>query len=320
MTGTPSRMLALLSLLQVSRDWSGSVLAERLGVTTRTVRRDVERLRELGYRIRAVKGPDGGYRLEAGAELPPLRFDDEQAVAIAIALRSAPSLGVEMDEAAERALATVRQVMPSRLRHRLDGVQFASSAAPVRVVPEVLETVGVAVTQRMTLRMDYGEATDGTRRVQPHGLVARGGLWYLVAWDLDRDDWRIFRLDRVRARAPSGPRFDPRPIPTGDPGTFLAVRLKGASDQDRWPCIGEVELELPAGEVAQWVNDGEVEALTPHTARVKLGSWSWAGLLAAVLRFDADFRIIGPDELITAAGDLEQRLHRARQPHGSEDR
>ncbi|WOC13313.1 hypothetical protein MP11Mi_24140 [Gordonia sp. MP11Mi] len=313
-------MLALLSLLQVPRVWPGTVLADRLEVTARTVRRDVDRLRDLGYRIRAVKGPDGGYLLEAGAELPPLRFDDEQAVAIAIALRGAPAIGVETDEASQRALATVRQLMPSRLRHRLDGVQFASSAPPARVAPEVLVAVGAAVTQRMTLRMVYGSSDTEIRRVQPHGLVARNGRWYLVAWDLDRDDWRIFRLDRVTPRTPSGPRFEPRPIPTGDASTFLAARAKGASDQDRWPCIGEFELDVPAQEVARWVHDGEVEALTEHTTRVKFGSWSWAGLLSAVLRFDADFRVVGPDELSVAAADLEQRLHRSRQPDGSRDR
>lgn len=153
MTGTSSRLLALLSLLHIPRDWPGAVLAERLGVTTRTVRRDVDRLRELGYRVRAVKGPYGGYRLEAGTELPPLLFDDEQAVAVAIALYSAPAIGVDMAEAAQKALASVRQVMPSRLRHRVDGVRFTTGATRLAIAPDLVETVGTAVTQHKTLRM-----------------------------------------------------------------------------------------------------------------------------------------------------------------------
>lgn len=154
MVGNSSRMLSLLSLLQAPRDWPGPVLAERLGVTPRTVRRDVDRLREMGYSIGAVKGPDGGYRLAAGADLPPLLFDDDQAVAIAVALQSAPASGVEIGEAAARALSTVRQVMPSRLRHRIDSIRFAGEKASVIVDPAVLAAVSTAVSDRRTLRLD----------------------------------------------------------------------------------------------------------------------------------------------------------------------
>jgi predicted DNA-binding transcriptional regulator YafY len=307
---TTARLLTLLSLLQVPRDWPGGVLAERLGVTTRTVRRDVDRLRALGYRIHALKGPDGGYRLQAGSELPPLRFDDEQAVAIAIALRSAAATGVGVEEAAERALATVQQVMPPHLRHRVDGVRFTGTAAGTSVAPDVLEAASEAVRRRMTLRFDYGDGDgDGPpRRTHPHGLVARGGRWYLVAWDLDREDWRIFRLDRVAPRHPIGPAFDPRPVPTGSPSTFVSARSKGAHETDAWPCVGTVEIDLPAREVAVWIGDGEIEPTGPHTSRVTLGSWSWTGLLAAILRFDADFRVVGPEELIASARRMERRV------------
>ncbi|WP_156370266.1 YafY family protein, partial [Frigoribacterium sp. Leaf164] len=126
MVGNSSRMLSLLSLLQTRRDWPGPLLADRLGVTARTVRRDVDRLRELGYSVVATRGPEGGYRLAPGADLPPLLFDDEQAVAIAVALQGVTASGVDLDEAASRALATVRQVMPSRLRHRVDGIRFTA--------------------------------------------------------------------------------------------------------------------------------------------------------------------------------------------------
>ncbi|WP_367882250.1 helix-turn-helix transcriptional regulator [Rathayibacter oskolensis] len=159
------------------------------------MRRDIDRLRELGYRIRAIKGPDGGYRLEAGSELPPLLFDDEQALALAAALQAVPVAGLE--EASARALAAVRQVLPERLRHRLDALRFTTVApeAPA-VAPEVLVAVTAAVRAREVLRFDYGSA-EAPRRVEPHHLVSREGRWYLVGWDLDRDDWRVFRVDRV---------------------------------------------------------------------------------------------------------------------------
>ncbi|QNG19368.1 WYL domain-containing protein [Rhodococcus triatomae] len=311
MTATSSRMLALLSLLQTRRDWPGHVLSERLGVTTRTVRRDVDRLRELGYRIGAIKGPDGGYRLEAGSELPPLLFDDEQAIAIAIALRNAASSGVDIDDAAERALATVRQVMPSRLRHRIDGVRFVGTGSSVRADPAVLEAVSGAVRDRATLRFDYGDRSSVPRRTEPHGLVSRNGRWYLVAWDLERDDWRIYRVDRMRPRTPTGPRFEPREIPTRAAAAFVDARSKGSPDRDTWPCVGQFEISLPARDLVPWVHDGYVEEITERFSRVTAGSWSWTGLISYILRFDAPFCIIGPDELVDAADVAADRLRPA---------
>lgn len=302
-------MLALLSLLQMRRDWPGAVLAERLEVTARTVRRDVDRLRELGYRITAIKGPDGGYRLDAGSELPPLLFDDAQAVAIAVALQSVPASGIDIDEGAARALATVRQVMPSRLRHRVDGIRFAGVANPTRVDPGVLETVSAAVRDRVVLRFDYGDADRPARRAEPHAVVAREGRWYLLAWDLDADDWRTFRLDRLTPRIPHGPAFAPRPLPAADAQTYLAARAKGSDADDRWPCVGEVLLGLPAREVAPWVGaDGTVEPLDDGSCRVTIGSWSWVGVLAAVTRFDVDFTVVGPEPLREAARALAGRF------------
>lgn len=304
-------MLALLSLLQTPRDWPGQVLADRLDVTVRTVRRDVDRLRELGYRIGAIKGPDGGYRLAAGSELPPLLFDDAQAVAIAIALQSIPTTGVDIDEAAARALATVRQVMPSRLRHRVDGIRFTAAEGAGRVDPAVLEAVSAAVRDRQILRFGYGDRDAPPRRTEPHALVARDSRWYLIAWDLDVDDWRIFRLDRLSPRTPTGPGFTPRALPAEDARAYLAARFKGSDAEDRWPCVGQVVLQLPAREVAPWIGDGELEQLDEHSCRITLGSWSWAGLLAAVARFDAPFTVVGPEALITASGVLAERLRTA---------
>lgn len=302
-------MLALLSLLQTPRDWPGHVLAERLEVSPRTVRRDVDRLRELGYRIGAVKGPDGGYRLAAGSELPPLLFDDDQAVAIAVALQTVPSSGVDIDEGAARALATVRQVMPSRLRHRVDGIRFTGASAEVRVDPAVLEAASAAVRDRQVLRFDYGSTEDRpARRAEPHAVVAREGRWYLLAWELEADDWRTFRLDRMRPRIPTGPSFTPRALPAADAQTYLAARAKGSASEDRWPCVGEVVIALSAREVAPWVGEGQWEELDDGSCRVTVGAWSWVGVLASIARFDAPFTIVGPSALRAAAGMLAGRF------------
>ena len=308
-------MLALLSLLQARRGWPGHALAERLGVTPRTVRRDIDRLRDLGYRVAASKGPYGGYRLEAGSELPPLLFDEGQAVAVAVALQNAGAGGIDIAEDAERALATVRQVMPSRLRHRMDGIRFAGNPPEHRVDPRVLEVASAAVRDRQVLRFDYGDAVDRPpRRAEPHAVVAREGRWYLLAWDLDAADWRTYRLDRMRPRVPTGPTFPPRPLPAADAKTYLAARAKGSTAQDRWPCVGVVVVQREAREVAPWVGDGEVEALPNGTCRLTVGSWSWTGVLATVARFDAPFTITGPEALREAAATLGTRSLAATAP------
>ncbi len=305
MPKTSARLLSLLSLLQARRDWPGALLAERLAVSPRTVRRDVDRLRELGYPITAVKGPDGGYRLDAGTQLPPLLFDDEQAVALAVALRLATTSGAGIGEAAARALNTVRQVMPARLRHRIDTLQV--TAVERRRNPQVdsgvLMALSAAVHAREVLRFDYASGT-GPRRVEPHHLVTWGGRWYLVAWDLDRDDWRTFRADRITPRIPTGPRFTPRELPDGSVSAFVSARFLGAGD---WPCRGEVVLNLPAAAVQPYASDGVVEELGPDRCRVLMGSWSWAGLAATLGRFDADLEVVGPAELRDAFATLARR-------------
>lgn len=321
MRHTSARLLSLLSLLQCRRDWPGALLAERLDVSPRTVRRDVDRLRELGYPVRAVKGPDGGYRLDAGTELPPLLFDDEQAVALAVALQTAVTSGAGIEDAAVRALTTVRQVMPARLRHRIDALQVTAvdrgGTAP-RVDRAVLVTLGATVRAREVLRFDYDTASPHRasrddrnvvppRRAQPHHLVTWGGRWYLVAWDLDRDDWRTFRADRITPRTPTGPRFVPREVPGGDVAAFVASRFRGSEGSDTWHCRGEVVLALPAADVSPYAGDGIVEELGPTRCRLVLGSWSWVGLAAAIGRFDADIEVVGPSELRHAFARLSRR-------------
>ncbi|PCG83048.1 transcriptional regulator [Streptomyces sp. WZ.A104] len=332
MPKTSARLLSLLSLLQARRDWPGQALAERLEVSPRTVRRDVDRLRELGYPIVAFKGPDGGYRLDAGARLPPLLFDDDQAVALAVALRTAAATGAGIGEAAARALTTVRQVMPDRLRHRLDALRITAverTPGPPgpQADPRVLMALSAAVHAGEVLRFDHSPAhaprTDETggsaarpRRVEPHHLVTWGGRWYLVGWDLDRADWRTFRVDRIAPRTPTGPRFTPREVPGGDVAAFVAARFRGSDGPDGWPCRGEVILGLPASEVSGYLRDGVVEELGPDRCRLVLGTWSWAGVAAAVARFDADFEIVGPDEFRDAVADLARRCARAAEQSG----
>jgi predicted DNA-binding transcriptional regulator YafY len=323
---TSGRLLALLSLLQARRDWPGRVLAGRLAVSERTVRRDVDRLRELGYPIHATKGPDGGYRLAAGNRLPPLLFDDEQAVALAVALRTAVGSGAGIEEAAARALTTIRQLMPGRLQRRVDALDVLEvqpgPGAP-QADTEVLLTIGRAIRAREELRFDYrpvGSDADADallpppRQVQPHHLLARAGRWYLVAWNPRRGAWRIYRADRIRPRIPNGPRFEPRPLPGGDAAAYLAGRFKGSDVAGGWPCRGEVVLALPAADVIPFAGDAVVEALDEQRSRVTAGSWSWAGLAASLARFDAGIEVVGPPELRAAFADLAARAARAAGP------
>ncbi|MXG88889.1 WYL domain-containing protein [Nocardioides flavescens] len=317
MPSPSSRMLSLLSLLQVRRDWPGALIAERLGVSERTVRRDVDRLRELGYRVRAVKGPDGGYRLEPGGALPPLLFDDEQAVALAVALRVAAASGADVGEDALRALATVRQVLPTRLRLRVDAVSVTTVGAPGPAVdPDVLLVLAVAARDHEVLRASYPDR-DGElqrRRVEPHHVVARAGRWYLLAWDLDRADWRTFRVDRLVPHPPTGPRFVPREVPGGDVAAFVAGRFRGSTSGSDWPCRGSAVMALPAAEVAAYAGDGVVESLGPDRCRLDLGSWSWTGLAASLARFGADLSEVEPAELRAAFADLGRRCVAASAP------
>lgn len=317
---TTSRLLRLLSLLQARREWPGSVLAERLEISPRTVRRDIERLRELGYNIHATMGPDGGYRLDAGSELPPLLFDDDQVVALAIALQTATISGAGIEEAALRALTTVRHLMPSRLRHRLSALEFTAiagrpgDAPPVPVSPDVLLAVSTAARAHEVLRFDYaGGRTNASaeprapRRVEPHHLVTSHGRWYLVAWDLDHDDWRLFRVDRMTPRIPTGPRFGPRDVPGGDVAEFVSARFKGSERINQWPCTGKVILHRPADYVLPFAGDGIVEDLGPDRCSLELGAWSWVDLAATLNRFDTDIEVLDPPQLRDAFARLAAR-------------
>lgn len=319
-TAPAARLLALLSLLQARRDWPGETLADRLGVSPRTVRRDVDRLRGLGYPVHATRGPDGGYRLDPGTQMPPLLFDDEQAVALTVALQAASTGVAGVDEAALRALATVRQVLPTRLRARVDALQVtAVSTRPAPVVDvDRLVAVGAAVRAREVLRFDYagvgaaadpGDAPRPPRRVEPHHLVTWRGRWYCVGWDLDRSAWRTFRVDRMTPRTPTGPRFMPRPLPGGDIASYVAEQLGGMTG---WPCTGEAVVHADAEHVQRWAGrQAVVEPLGPDRCRIVTGAWSWVGLAAMLGMYDVDVEIVGPPALAEAARTLASRYARA---------
>ncbi|MGW8435809.1 helix-turn-helix transcriptional regulator [Nocardiopsis sp. NPDC055551] len=300
---TSARLLALLALLQTQREWSGATLAERLDVTPRTVRRDVERLRELGYPVHATRGV-AGYRLGPGAAMPPLLLDDEEAVAVVVGLRTAGSVsGIE--EASGRALAKLEQVLPARLRQRVRTLRGATVRAGVEPGPtvsaETLMAVAEACRRREVLRMDHTGVHGDTsaRRVEPHGLVSFGARWYLVAFDLDREDWRGFRVDRLVPRTPTGPRFDPRVPPHGDVAAYLSHRLSSQT----WPCRAVVRLHEAADTVADrvWPGMGVVEAVDEASCLLHLGAETLHDLVWMITSTHTDFTLVeGPEGLAEA--------------------
>jgi predicted DNA-binding transcriptional regulator YafY len=301
---TSARLLKLLSLLQTQPDWSGSELADRLSVTTRTLRRDVQRLRELGYPVHATQGTPG-YRLGAGASLPPLLLDDDEAVAVAVGLRTAASSSVAgIEETALRALAKLEQVLPSRLRYRLTTLHRATvrvGGTGPAVSPEVLLAIAEACRRHERLRFDYASPRggDATRVAEPHSLVSFGRHWYLVAWDTDRGDWRTFRVDRITPRIPTGPRFTPREPPDGDVATYLVHQLSSRT----WPYQATVTLHEAAEAVADrvWPGMGVVEAVDDRSCLLHLGADTVAVLVWMITSVDSDFTLTsGPPELAEA--------------------
>ena len=314
MLETSARLLRLLSLLQARADWSGPELADRLGVTTRTVRNDVERLRALGYPVHATPGVGGGYRLGAGAALPPLLLDDDEAVAVAVGLRTAAGGTVTgIQETSVRALAKLQQVLPSRLRHRVAALEASTVEIPASgptVDAEVLTAIAGACRDHQRLRFDYRDH-DGSvsvRSVEPHRLVHDRGRWYLVAWDTDRQDWRTFRADRVRPHTPTGPRFAPRDPPGGDVATWL---LRGVGSA-MWRYRARVTVHAPATVVAGLLPPAVlVEAVDDHTCIANVGSDTPQVLAVYLGMMDLDFQVDGPAELVEQLRALADRYRRA---------
>lgn len=315
MGDTTSRILQLLSLLQTHREWSGGELANRLEVSERTIRRDIDRLRELGYPVDATPGVAGGYRLQAGASLPPLLLDDDEAVAITLGLRNAAGGTVAgIEETSVRALAKLEQVLPKRLRRRVNALQ--NYTVPLiwpgpTVDSDALIVIAQACRDYDRLRFDYKsrEAVQSHRLVEPHRLVSAGRRWYLVAWDVDRNDWRTFRIDRLKSPKLAGFRFNPRELPAEDAAAFVAQAIAATPVKYR----AVVRVRAPAAEVTKKIrpSDGEVEALDEQTCLVRTVGDSLEWMAFGLGMLDADFEIQEPPELIDYVGALAERLERA---------
>jgi predicted DNA-binding transcriptional regulator YafY len=320
MLETSGRLLNLLSLLQTPREWPGPELARRLDVTVRTVRNDVDRLRQLGYPVHATRGAVGGYRLEAGAAMPPLLLDDDEAVAIAVSLRTASGGAIEgLEETALRALLKLQQVLPKRLGRRVDALQShtvrvgagARRRGP-QVDGDVLAMIATTARDREIMRFQYSDhsGTATERRVEPYRLVNWGRRWYLVAFDLERDDWRTFRVDRLGEPRSVGHRFALRPLPAEDIAGYVAAKTR----QVQMKVSGRVIVHAPAEEVTTklggW-SESSVEPLGPDRCRLQLGGRSvediafWLGIL------DRDFEVVDSPELSAAVARIADRYTRA---------
>jgi len=325
MADTSARILRLLSLLEARIEWSGADLADRLGVSVRTVRRDVDTLRELGYPVDAVKGPGGGYRLGIAGKLPPLVLDDDQAIAIALALQTAPATVTGIDDAVARALNTLRQVMPARLRAASEAFEVTSlrnywefSAPPVDVT--TLRTVGSAIRTAHTLRCDYATSTGNVPgrgepdfrppiEVEPHRLVVWAGRWYLIARNHEDSRWRTYRVDRIRPRTSAGRPFTPHPLSHDDVTRMVIQNPDRGDTSGQWPCVGTATVRLPADLVARWAPGGAVVTPLDHgSCRLTIGAWSWAGVAGLFITFDTPLSDVGPAELVGAFSTLRDRL------------
>lgn len=314
MSDSRSRMLRLLSLLQTHRYWPGSELAERLEVSPRTVRRDVERLRDLGYPVSASRGVAGGYQLQAGAALPPLLLEDEEAVAIAVSLTaSAGGIVSGVEESSVQALGKIVQVMSPKLRRRVQALQEYT-------VPGFLSGPSLDATTLATLaqacrddeRLEFGYTARGgepdRRLVEPHRLVVLGRRWYLVAYDLHRHDWRTFRIDRLSEPSVTGARFRQRDLPATDAATFVRQGIESA----RTHIAVDVRIDAPAETVAEVAGRwAEVTPLDETSCRMRMDvdTLDWPILLLGSI--DADFEVTAPPELAERVRQVGKRFARA---------
>ncbi|GLX17083.1 MULTISPECIES: helix-turn-helix transcriptional regulator [Streptomyces] len=323
----PARMLRLLSLLQTRRTWSGAELAERLGVTLRTIRRDIERLRDLGYPVDATTGVAGGYRLAAGTDLPPLLLDDEEAVAIAVALRTATSGVTGIQETAARALAKLEQVLPQRLRHQVAALQAAASPLPVpwsrgpEADPAVLATLAAACRDHETLTFTYrsGSGESGPRRAEPYALVAAAPVWYLVAYDTGHDEWRLFRVDRLTDPAPTGRRTPPRALPAADAASYVAARLAAAPA--RYAFHATVPADARTVRARAHALPDRVRPLDDHTSTLDLAADDPHHIAQQLLGLDlgAEDSVEGTPELAPHLERYGRRLLRAARAIAAQD-
>ncbi|MFI0355302.1 helix-turn-helix transcriptional regulator [Actinomadura sp. 9N407] len=312
MLETSARLLRLLSLLQTRREWFGSELASRLDIDVRTVRRDIDKLRSLGYPVDSTSGTAGGYRLGPGASLPPLLLDDEEAVAVAVGLRGAAVGTVSgLGETSLSALLKLEQVLPSRLRRRvntLHSTTVSMAGAGPTVDPETLTAIAAACRDHEQLRFTYRGSPD-LRVVEPHRLVHTPHRWYLVAWDTGREDWRTFRIDRIQDRPSPGRRFAPRPPPAED----LAAYVSQAISSSPYRYQARIRLHAAEPEAAARVSPtvGRLEALDDATCLLHTGSNSLDEIAVYVALMGFDFDVLDPPELADHIRVLAERLGRA---------
>jgi predicted DNA-binding transcriptional regulator YafY len=311
MSDTTARMLRLLALLQTPRAWSGTELAGRLGVEARTIRRDIDRLRALGYPVEATPGAPG-YRLGGGATVPPLLLDDDEAVAIAVGLGTAAGATVTgIDEASVRALAKLDQVLPSRLRHRVATLRAAVVSIPPgspTVDPDTLSLIAVTCERRERLRFDYLDRSgrESLRDTEPFRLVHSARHWYLVAWDVERAGWRNFRVDRLRTRIPTGPRFAPREPPASDLASYVSHGIGTRAYRYQGLFTLRAPIAVAAARIAPSV--GTLEALDGSSCVLRAGSNSLDELAVYLATFGFDFTVHEPPELIAHIRTLTVRL------------
>ncbi len=327
MNDPTTRALRLLSLLQTHRFWTGPQLVEELGVTARTVRRDVDRLRELGYPVDATAGPTGGYRLAKGATLPPLLLDDDEAVAVAVGLRAAAGAAiVGIEDTSLRALTKLEQVLPDRLRRRVKAIHSNVTTmlwdSEISLVdPEALGLLAQACRDHEEVRFEYQarEGAETRRLVEPHQLVTAGRRWYLIAFDLRRHDWRTFRVDRLSQVQLAGARFNERPIPAPSYEDFLSRSMASAFTQVE----AELVVHCRASDLVGFAkhSDTTVSALDQHLTRVTLRGdsigWLLSMLTSLLDRYEVE--VVGPPEFLTRVERLRERLARASAPVGRSD-
>ena len=316
MTETSSRLLELLSLLQGRRDWTGAELAGRLGVSGRTIRRDVQRLRDLGYPVESLTGPAGCYRLRAGTAMPPLLLDDDEAIAIAVGLRTAARASVTgIEETSVRALVKLEQVLPAHLRRRVGALGSAMIAPPASgptVDPQHLTVIAAAARDSERLRFAYRsrDGTDSRREVEPYSLVNLGRRWYLAAWDCGREEWRTFRIDRMSRPASTGVRFEPRKLPAKDAASYVAQSIAGAPGRYE----ARVTLGVAAEEIERRVSTywgGSLEPIDEHSCVYRTGDHDLGWLAMRIAMLGVDFVVHEPPELVEHVRALAARLERA---------
>jgi predicted DNA-binding transcriptional regulator YafY len=314
MLGSSARLLRLLSLLQARATWPGADLTSRLEVTPRTLRRDVDRLRSLGYPVHSTSGPAGGYRLGAGASLPPLMLDNDEGLAVAIALHGASSDVGGVAEAGQRALAKIDQVLPARLRRRLDALRASIVRVPDAAAPQVqlgiVDTLAAACAEHRVARLGYRDHAGRTSRraVEPHRLVLIGRRWYLAAWDQGKHDWRTFRVDRISPPIELGDAFVPRATPEDDVAAYVARSVSTGP----YRLQAQVVFHVPVAVARQTIAPGygTLTAIDAGSCRLVSGTSSIDGTVFWLGMSGLPFSVEGPPELARRVRDVAERLRR----------